>query len=55
MPELKKIGILSLNLKKIDQLALTLEYNSKIAVEELIFHNMINSNVNLKRKLIQIS
>ena len=36
-----------------DQLALSLEYNSKIAVGG-IFHDKINSGVNLKRKFTQI-
>ena len=54
MPECKKIGILSLNVEETDQLAPTLEYNSKIAVGEFIFHYTINSSVNLKRKLTQI-
>ena len=37
--------------EQIDQLALTLEYNSKIAVGDTIFHYMINSSANLKQKL----
>ena len=40
--------------QKIDQLALNLEYNSKIAMEEFIFHCTINSRTNLKRKFTQI-
>lgn len=39
---------------KINQLALTLEYNSKIAVREFVFHYTINSSANLKQKFIQI-
>ena len=34
-----------------DQLALSLEYNSEIAVRNFIFHYTINSSANLKRKL----
>ena len=48
MPERKKTGILSLVVKKIDQLALSREHNSKIAVGEFIFHYTINSSANLK-------
>ena len=40
--------------EEIDQRALTLEYNSKKAVREFIFHYTINSSPNLKRKLTQI-
>ena len=54
MPESKKIGILPLiNCEEIDQLALTLECNSKIAVVEFIFLYAINSSAILKRKLTQ--
>ena len=38
-----------------DQLALTLEYNLKIAVREFIFHNTINFRANLKRKIPRYS
>ena len=34
--------------EEIDQLAFTLEYNSKIAVGKFIFHYTINSSANLK-------
>ena len=34
--------------EEIDQLALTLEYNSKITVGEFIFHYTTNSSANLK-------
>ena len=40
--------------EEIDQFALTLERNSKIAVGEFIFYYIINSRANLKRKLTQI-
>ena len=40
--------------EEIDQLASTLEYNSKIAVGEFIFHYKTNSNANLKRKFTKI-
>ena len=39
--------------EKIDQLAVSLEYNSKIAVGHFIFHYPINSSVNLKREFTQ--
>ena len=39
---------------KINQLALTLEYNSKIAVREFVFHYTINSSANLKQQFTQI-
>ena len=53
MPERKKTWILS-KCEKIDQLAVILEYNSKIAAGEFIFHYTINSSWNLKRKFTQI-
>ena len=40
--------------EKIDQLVLSLEYNSKIAAGEFTFHYTINSSANLKRKFTQI-
>ena len=40
--------------EKINQFALSLEYNSKIAVIEFIFHCSINSRENLRRKFTQI-
>ena len=53
MPELEKTGILSLNLKRIYN-ALSLEYNSRIAVGELIFHYTNNPSANLKGKYTYI-
>ena len=40
--------------EKIDQFALTLEYNWKIAVGEFIFRYTINFSANLKQELTQI-
>ena len=40
--------------EKIYQLALSLEYNSKIAVGEFIFHYTINYSANLKQIFTQI-
>ena len=40
--------------EKIDQLALSLEYNWKITKGEFVFHYTINSSANLKRKFTQI-
>ena len=48
MPEHKKTGISSFECEKIDQLALSLEFNSKLAVGKFIFHCTINSSANLK-------
>ena len=48
MSERKKTGILSFECEKIDQLALSLEYNSKIALHEFIFHYKISSSANFK-------
>ena len=37
-------------MRKINQLALSIEYNSKIAVEEFIFHYAIDSSADMKRQ-----
>ena len=39
---------------KIDQVALSLEYNLNIAVGELVFHYTINSSASLQAKFTQI-
>ena len=50
MPERKKDGILSLNVK-VTNLALSLENKSNITVWEFIFHYAINSCAYLERQL----
>ena len=40
--------------EKINQLALSLKHNSKIAVGKFIFHYTINSSANFKRRPTQI-
>ena len=51
MPERKNDGILSLNVKKVTNLALSLENKSDITVREFIFPYAINSCVYLERQL----
>ena len=40
--------------EKVNQLALSLEYNLKIAVGVFIFHYTINSSASLRRKFTEI-
>ena len=54
MSERKKRGILSLNVKKINQLAFGLEYNSKIGVGEFIFLYTINPTANMQHMFTEI-
>ena len=54
MSERNKTGILNLNVKKIYQLALSIECSSKIDVGEFIFYHTINLSANLKRQFTKI-
>ena len=50
MPQHKSDGIMSLNVKKVTNFALSQENKPYIAVREFVFHYAINSYVYLKRQ-----